>query len=251
MFSRRSLLFAGAGLALAGDAPTAGQIIERIKQNVGLPWRAETVDRIVAGDAEIPVKGVATTMMATLDVLQRAAAAGKNLVITHEPTFWLHQDTTAGLEQDPTYRFKADFIKRNGMAVFRFHDHWHAHKPDGIATGMMRELGWEKYVDPQNVRRFTFPEAPLSRIASEMKTKLKIRTMRVVGDPNLRVSRVAVSWGNLSREPGIPILSRPDVDLLICGETREWELVEYAQDCISAGQKKALIVMGQIGRAHV
>jgi len=109
-------------------------------------------------DGEIAVKGIATTMMATLDVLQRAAAAGKNMVITHEPTFWLHQDTLAGIEQDATYRFKADFLKKNNMAVFRFHDHWHAHKPDGIATGMMRELGWEKYVDPQNVRRFTFPE---------------------------------------------------------------------------------------------
>ena len=245
-FSRRGLLFAGAGLALAEASPTAGQVIERIKANVGVPWRAETVDRFVAGNEDIPVKGIATTMMATLDVVQRAAATGRNLVITHEPTFWLHQDTLTGIEQDATYQFKANFIKKNNMAIFRFHDHWHAHKPDGIATGMMRELGWGKYVDPQNVRRFTFPEGALSRLASEMKTKLKIRTMRVVGDPNLKVSKVAVSWGNLSREPGIPILSRPDVDLLICGETREWEVVEYAQDCISSGQKKALIVLGHV-----
>src|SRR5580693_8872564 len=93
--SRRGLLFAGAGLALGDAGPSASQVIEKIKQNVGVPWRTETVDRFVAGDPEVPVKGVATTMMATLDVLQRSAAAGKNLVITHEPTFWLHQDTTA------------------------------------------------------------------------------------------------------------------------------------------------------------
>ncbi len=245
-FSRRGFLFAGAGLALADTAPTAGQIIEKIKENVGIPWRTETVDRFVAGDGEIPVKGIATTMMATLDVLQRAAAAGKNLVITHEPTFWLHQDTVTGMEQDATYRFKADFIRKNEMAVFHFHDHWHGHKPDGIATGMMRELGWEKYVDPKNVRRFVFPGVLLSRFAKEIQTKLHIRTMRVVGDADLTVNKVAVSWGYVSREPGIPILSRPDVDVLICGETREWEVVEYAQDCISAGQKKALIVMGHV-----
>ena len=46
--------------------------------------------------------------------------------------------------------------------------------------------------------------------------------------------------------PRIPILSRPDVDVLICGETREWEVVEYAQDAISAGQKKALLVLGHV-----
>ena len=39
------------------------------------------------------MQGIATTMMATLDVMKRAAAAGKNMVITHEPTFYSHQDT--------------------------------------------------------------------------------------------------------------------------------------------------------------
>jgi putative NIF3 family GTP cyclohydrolase 1 type 2 len=245
--SRRNLLLVGAGgLALGADAPTASQIIERIKQNVGVPWRAETVDRFVAGDPEVPVKGIATTMMATLDVIQRAAAAGKNLVITHEPTFWLHQDTVTGLEQNAVYKFKADFIRKSSMAVFRFHDHWHAHKPDGIATGMARELGWERNTDPQNPRMFTFPEMKLSRFAEQIRSRLNIRAMRVVGDPNLAVSKVAASWGAGSREGVIQLLSRPDVDAVIIGEGREWEVVEYAQDAIAAGQKKALLVLGHV-----
>jgi putative NIF3 family GTP cyclohydrolase 1 type 2 len=244
--SRRNLLFAGAGLSLAAAPPTAAEIIERIKQHVGVPWRTETVDRFVAGDAQVPVQGIATTMMATLDVIQRAAAAGKNLVITHEPTFWLHQDTVTGMEQDAVYQFKADFIRKNGMAVFRFHDHWHAHQPDGILTGMARELGWEKNADPQNPRLFTFPAVPLSRFAKEIQTKLNIRAMRVVGDPNLSVKRAVASWGYVSREPGIPLLAKADVDALIVGETREWEVVEYAQDAISAGQNKALLVLGHV-----
>jgi putative NIF3 family GTP cyclohydrolase 1 type 2 len=244
--SRRGLFFAGAGLALGAPAPTAGRIIEQIKQNVGVPWRAETVDRIVAGDAETPVKGIATTMMATLDVIKRAAAAGKNLVITHEPTFYLHQDTTDTIAQDATYQFKLDFIRKNNMVVFRFHDHWHAHQPDGIATGMARELGWEKNADPQNPRMFSFQPTTLERLAREMQSRLKIRTMRVVGDPNLSVKRVAASWGYVSRDPGIQLLARPDVDAVIVGEAREWEVVEYAQDAISAGQKKALLVLGHV-----
>jgi putative NIF3 family GTP cyclohydrolase 1 type 2 len=244
--SRRGLFLAGAGLAFGSAAPTAGQIIERIKQNVGVPWRAETVDKFVAGDAEVPVKGIATTMMATLDVIQRAAAAGKNLVITHEPTFWLHQDTVVGLEQNAVLQFKQDFIRKNNMAVFRFHDHWHAHRPDGIATGMARELGWEKNTDPQNPRLFTFPAIKLSRFAEDIRTKLNIRAMRVVGDPNLSVNKVAASWGAGSREGVISLLSRPEVDAVIIGEGREWEVVEYAQDAIAAGQKKALLILGHV-----
>ena len=185
-------------------------------------------------------------MMATLDVIQRAAAAGRNLVITHEPTFWLHQDSTADLARNAAYQFKADFIRKNGMAVFRFHDHWHAHQPDGIAAGMVRELGWEKNADPQHPRMFTFPSVKLSDFARAIQSRLHIRTMRVVGDPNLTVSKVAASWGYNSRDAGIQTLARPEVDALVVGEAREWEVVEYAQDAISAGQKKALLVLGHV-----
>src|ERR1017187_3818512 len=94
--SRRNIMLSGTGLTLAAlatgqeakPALTAAQVIDRIKTNVGVPWREQTVDKIIAGEAETAVKGIATTMMATLDVVQRAAAAGKNMVITHEPTFY-------------------------------------------------------------------------------------------------------------------------------------------------------------------
>jgi putative NIF3 family GTP cyclohydrolase 1 type 2 len=252
--SRRAFMLAGAGLAAAdlaapqaaGGALTAGQVIERIKKNVGIPWRTETVDNIIAGSPDTPVKGIAATMMATLDVIRRAAASGKNLVITHEPTFYSHQDKTDELTQDATYQFKADFIRQHGLVVFHFHDHWHGRRPDGIATGMARELGWEKNADPRNPRLFVFPGTPLARFAREIQSRLKIRTMRVVGDPKLPVRRVVASWGYLSQMPGIPLLARPDVDVLIVGETREWELVEYAEDAIAAGNKKGLIVLGHV-----
>ncbi len=225
---------------------TAGQVIDRIKLNVGIPWRDQTVDNIIAGTAVMPIKGIATTMMATLAVVQRAAAIGMNMIITHESTFFSHQDRTEQILQDPTYQFKLDFLNKHNMVVFHFHDHWHGRRPDGIATGMIRELGWEKNADPQNPRTFTFPGIPLARFAKDMETRLKIRTMRVVGDPKLPVKRVLASWGNVSLMPGIPFLARPDVDVLVVGETHEWELVEYVQDAISSGQRKALIVLGHV-----
>jgi putative NIF3 family GTP cyclohydrolase 1 type 2 len=252
--SRRALMLTGAGIAAQCSAPsqdakpplTAGQVIDRIKQKVGVPWQTQTVDRIIAGTPETPVKGIAVTMMATLDVVQRAAAAGKNMVITHEPTFFTHQDRTDNLTQDATYQFKLDFLRQHDMVSFHFHDHWHAHRPDGIATGMIRELDWERNADPENPRLFTFPGTPLARFAQAMQARLKIRTMRVVGHPDLPVNRVIASWGNVSLMPGIPFLSRPDADVLVLGETHEWELVEYAQDMISSGKKKGLVLLGHV-----
>src|SRR5262249_42189941 len=112
--------------------------------------------------------------------------------------------------------------------------------------GMARELGWDKYADPSNPRLFTMPQIPLARLAREMQAKLKIRTMRVLGDPQLPISRANASWGNVSQFPGITLAARADTDLLVVGETREWELVEYVQDMIASGRKKALIVMGHV-----
>ncbi|UFH52642.1 Nif3-like dinuclear metal center hexameric protein [Spirosoma sp. KNUC1025] len=223
---------------------TAGQVIDRIKTNVGIPWREQTVDKLIAGTPDTPVKGVASVMMATLDTLKRANAKGLNMIVTHEPTFYSHQDRIEPIEQDGLYQLKRDYIQQNNLAVFHFHDHWHGFKPDGIATGMIRQLGWEKNRDAENPRLFTFPQTTLARFAQGMAAKLNIQTMRVIGDPQLSVSRVMASWGNVSLMPGVPFLAQADV--LVVGETHEWELVEYVQDAISSGQKKALIILGHL-----
>lgn len=249
--SRRTFLMASLGLTVASVARplslpslTVGQVIDRVKANVGIPWREQTVDNLIAGTPEIPVTGVAVTMMATLNVLQQAAGKGLNMVITHEPTYYSHQDRTEPVQQDALYLLKRDFIQQHNMAVFHFHDHWHGHRPDGIATGMIRQLGWEKNADPQTPKLFTFPETSLARFAQGISTKLGARTMRVIGDPNLPIRRVMASWGNVSLMPGVPYLAQADV--LVIGETHEWELVEYVQDAITSGQKKALIIIGHL-----
>ena len=252
--SRRSFILSGsaaltAHLAKADATPpsfTAGEIVDRIRKQVGIPWRTQTVDLIVAGDEKTPVHGIATTMMATLDVVQRAAAAGKNMIVTHETPFYLHQDHTEDIKDDPTLQYKLEFIRKHNMAIFHFHDHWHARKPDGIATGMMQQLNWEKNVDPDNPKLFTFSGEPLAHFCRDMQSKLKDRTIRVVGDPHMPVKRVLASWGFVSRMPGITLFARPDVDVFIAGETREWELVEYVRDSITAGNKKALILLGHV-----
>ncbi len=141
------MLLALSAVAQTKPVITAQQIIERIQKEVGVPWHAQTVDTFKAGDPTTPVTGVAVTMMATLDVLQRAAAKGDNLVITHEPTFYTHLDSITDLEKqgDAVLAAKEAFIKEHHMVVWRFHDHWHMRKPDGIQLGMTKALGWEKY----------------------------------------------------------------------------------------------------------
>jgi len=246
-YSRRRFLAASAGLfALprAFQPLTVGAVIDRIKTQVGIPWRAQTVDNLIAGDLRQPVRRIAVTMMATQRLLEQAAARGADLIITHEPTFFTHQDRTDTLQDDPVYQYKRDFLARRGISVFHFHDHWHGRQPDGIATGMIRALGWEKNADPTRPRFYRFAPTTLARLARQMERRLNIRTMRVVGDPNLPVERVMASWGNVGLQQGMSYV--PQADVVVVGETHEWELVEYIQDASAAGQPKGLIVLGHL-----
>ena len=58
--------------------PTAREIVKAIQDHVGIPWMTQTVDTFKGGNPDTPVTGIAVTMMATLDVLQRAAANHQN-----------------------------------------------------------------------------------------------------------------------------------------------------------------------------
>jgi putative NIF3 family GTP cyclohydrolase 1 type 2 len=187
-------------------------------------------------------------MMATLDVLQRAAAKGLNLVITHEPTFFGHLDSTALLENehDPVFKAKQAFINEHHLVVWRFHDFWHQRKPDGIRTGMVRALNWEKFQDPRNEDVFNVPPTTLRDLAATMKKQLGIHAMRVVGDPSAKVSRLSLSEGAPGFDGNRRTFQYEGVDVLVIGEAREWETIEYAADAITANQKKGLIVLGHI-----
>ena len=236
--------------AFARDQPlTAREVIARIQLQVGVPWQSDTVDTFKAGNPDTPVTGIAVTMMATLDVLQRAAAAGDNLIITHEPTFFDHLDTSDQLpekENDPVLVEKRQFIEKHGLVIWRFHDHWHARTPDGIEAGMVHALGWEKFQDPQNQYLFKMPETSLEKLASEIQHKLGIHVMRVVGDPGLRITKLAFAPGAAGFTIHAQALEMAGVQALVIGEAQEWETVEYVADAVSEGKQKSLIILGHI-----
>lgn len=244
-----ALLSCGALAAGQEKHLTAREIVSRIQAHVGVSWQAETVDTFKAGNPDEPVTGVVLTMMATMDVLERAAASGKNLVITHEPTFYNHLDKLDVLpekEKDPVLATKLAFIAEHHLVVWRFHDHWHRRTPDGIEEGMAHALGWEKQRDPENQYLFAIPETTLQSLAADLKKKLDIHVLRVVGDPQLKIKKVGLVPGASGFQKETLALERNDVDVLVTGEPREWETVEYVADAVTQGRHKALIILSHI-----
>ncbi len=212
---------------------TARQVVERIKQNVTCPWAQKTNDTFKAGNPDTQVSGIAVTFMATYDVLRRAEQAGCNFIITHEPTYYHGQDNKSRLAPDAVITAKDSFIKKHGLVIWRFHDHIHRTKPDGIVKGMVESLGWTAYQRQNDPRLFRRNEITLSEFAQELAEQFNVGSLRVIGRPDMSFSRFGLSVGASGNLGQMKMLQTDDVEVLVAGETCEWETVDMAKDLIT------------------
>ena len=226
-------------------AITAGEVVARIKAQLGVPWRDATYrDTFKFGGPDTPVRGIATTVFCSLDVVRRAAAAGLNLIIPHEDTFWNDRDDTAALKDDPLYRQKAALMQEHGIAVFRMHDHMHAQRPDFTYLGCARALGLERrHETAPGSHRYTVPETTLGTLASTFRRRLGAKAIRVVGDPSARVRRIRLGVGYAT-----PRADDTDTDVIVSGEQQEaggaFDSPAYVLDAAALGVAKGWIMLG-------
>ena len=179
-----------------------------------------------------------------MDVLREASRRGANLVVTHEPTFYNHLDDSAFFADDPVYREKLTFIQQHHMVVFRLHDQIHSVSPDPIASALVAALGWQSYTEPSDPFRATIPKTTLGKLSLELAKKLDARSVRVVGNPDLSVTRVKLLPGASGLHKQVLALRSDDVEVLVVGEAAEWEAVEYVRDASAQGRHKAMIAVG-------
>ena len=85
----------------------------------------------------------------------------------------------------------------------------------------------------------------LGSTAAHVRSRLGLRGgMRVIGKPETPVRRVVLSPGTTSLLAAVENLQQADV--LVSGEPREWEAVEYVGDTAFTGQPKSMIAIGRI-----
>jgi putative NIF3 family GTP cyclohydrolase 1 type 2 len=230
---------AGGSLALAQRGKlSAREVVDRIKKNLGIPWNNSTYrDTFKIGGPESVVTGIATSFGGNLRVLQLAKNQGLNMAIVHEPTFYSDGDRIDLVKDDPLYKLKLDWATQNEMVVWRIHDHWHARKPDGIATGWNKGMGWDEYQINGSLRDFKIPETTLGELAKEVARKLETRSVRVIGDPLIKVSLVSRGGHGLAQN----MEALPKAHCILVSETREYDSFEYARDTVLSGAKKGAI----------
>jgi putative NIF3 family GTP cyclohydrolase 1 type 2 len=242
-----SMLMGVPNIALTRTMParlTVRQVIDIMLKDIPNTPFERTVDKLRSGNMDQEVTGIVTTMFPTIDVIKKTAEAGANLIIAHETPFYNNNDETDWLQNDDAYKFKIDLLNKHKIAIHRFHDYWHAHKPDGIIMGNLIKLGWDKFYDENSPRMLTLPSAmPLRAIVDLAKKKLVIPSVRVVGNMDYNCRTIYMAFGYMDSKRQIAIIQESKPDLILSGETREWETVERVRDGIQMGQKTSLLVL--------
>jgi putative NIF3 family GTP cyclohydrolase 1 type 2 len=236
------------GLSMAGKNPeettayTVQDIINIILKDIpGAPF-AKTVDTLKSGSATQQVTGIVTTMFSTIQVIEEAAKIKANFIIAHEPTFYNHTDDINWIANNEIVKKKQELLQQYNIAVWRFHDYWHACRPDGIRTGVLKMAGWQQYYRPGEVLKM--PPASLKNIVDHLKSSLGITHVKVIGDMEQVCERIVILPGASGGQMQISFAEKEKPDLLIVGEVHEWETAEYIRDARLLGSKTSLIILG-------
>jgi putative NIF3 family GTP cyclohydrolase 1 type 2 len=226
------------------DAMTVQEVIDLLIGAAGRQGIPDTVDTIKTGDSARALAGVVTTFMANVGVIEQAIALGANLIVTHEPTFYNHRDETDWLADDPVYRAKRKLLDDHGIVTFRYHDFIHSITPDPVIQATSDQLGWTAGAVPEAPAVYRVPPSHLEELVADVKQRLGLPNVRVVGDPKQVCRRVGLLVGAPGGRRQIGFLSLNQVDAVVVGEIAEWETSEYVRDANRVGRPLALIVVG-------
>ena len=213
-----------------------------LKEIPGAPFQ-QTVDTLKSGTPDQKVSGIVTTMFPTVDVIKKAINLKANFIIAHEPSSYNHTDDTNWVPGNSVLKQKLELLQKNNIAIWRFHDYWHTHRPDGVGYGVLKKAGWLQYYkagEPLVV----IPSATLKNITQHLKSSLGIDHVRVIGNLSQQCSRIGLIPGAAGGQRQVSFIEKEKPDVLVVGELHEWETAEYIRDAQSLGSKTALVVLG-------
>lgn len=224
-------------------------------------------DGYKSGNPEVECTGVVSALVPTVEVIRKTAELGCNFLYVHEPSYYStpdYPDWRAGFKNE-VYEEKRELLEQYGIAIWRDHDHTHAHKPDGIFAGVIKYLGWEQYrinSDEEGMTMyFEFPDMTVGKMNTLLKEKLSLNGIRYIGNSEDKLKKVAIvghllpnifehqpTTGNefvpeIATEI-IRIMEEDDVDAIIPGEVIDWTVMSYIRDAVQLGKAKAAFNVG-------
>jgi len=240
------LLTNAANIIKPGQTYTVKQVMDLFIGEVPGGALSNTIDTLKAGSPDTIVTGIVTTMFATIEVINKAVEVSANFIIAHEPTFYNHTDDASWLQNSEVYQYKASLLKQHQIAVWRNHDYIHRLVPDGVTTGVLAQLDWQKFAGLKTPNIITIPAISLTELIGYVKQKLDIEKVRYIGNQSQKCSRILLLPGAPGGRRQIEAIMSVKPDVILCGEISEWETAEYVRDAQAKGDNLSLVVLGHI-----
>ena len=243
---------------------TANAVVEKIRSQVGRTWMGGTSEGFECGEMAAKVTGIATAWTPTIEAIQKAISLKHNLIISMEPPFWresgaVFTEVSMGtpsmkvLESSSVYQYKKKLIDDHALIIWRFNENYRALPSNPRLNALARTLGYiahENAVATQKLAAigagvYAIPEISLADLAKKARDSANAKALRVLGDPNEKVKSVALMPGYVEDADIMTLVHDRNVDVVVCGEACEWEAFEYAEDWITAGWGKGMIMLGR------
>ena len=198
-----------------------------------LDLKGKTVDRVIYGDPEREVAGIAVAWMPYRATIERARDLGTNLLVVHEPTFYDHWDLDGKLADIPASDEKKQLIDEAGLTIIRCHDIWDALPEIGIpyAWGDFLGLG-DPTIEERYYNVYTVPPQAAAQFAAavaERTAPLGQPAVGFYGNPDRTVASVGLGTGCIS-DPFKLYGLGADLAISVDDVVRAWIAGEWCQD---------------------
>jgi hypothetical protein len=210
---------------------------------------------VITGSDDDTVSGILVANEPSVEAIRLAVAAGKNCILCREHPFYLYGEYLAvgladALAGDPVLTAKRQLIEDHHLLIIRLAALWDMARPKWFSSALARELGWQPEAgnpgDQWTNANCNIPRTTLSELANFASARLEAKTLRMVGDPNQSIARVAVIHGFAF--PTLVLshtLQDLAVDCIVTGATAEVDhCTTYIRDAITAGRRISLVQVG-------
>ncbi|MDO8587188.1 MAG: Nif3-like dinuclear metal center hexameric protein [Armatimonadota bacterium] len=159
-----------------------------------------TTDYFHAGDPNTDVTGIAVAWQGRLPALKKAVGLGCNLLVTHEQIDYPEPQIARKGEIQPYAAEKRKFIEDSKLVIYRCHDMWDRMPKIGIVPAWADFLGLDEPLVFEEVEAVVYksPKPSLPELARYVLAKVRPLgqdSVEMVGDPDARITRVAIGCG--------------------------------------------------------
>jgi hypothetical protein len=233
---------------------TAWELLNRIHALLGERPKDAMFEGRLNRTLYAPVTGMLVANEPSVEAVRLAIRTGRNCIVCRDHPYYLFgEHWSRGVEDtlraDPVVAAKRKLIEDNQILILRLGALWDTARPKWFSGALAKALGWQ--VEPRPEDRWsrvtcTIPQQSLAALSRSAAKTLNAKSVRVVGEPDWPIRRVAVVHG-LAFPTLVfgTILKDPAVDAIVTGTTPEVDFNSiYIADAITAGRRIGLVQVG-------